>query len=141
MERSTKQRAAIQDALSKLGRPLLPQELLAEAQRSVPSLSLATVYRNIKDLVAEGLVDVVSLPSATDRYEIHKHHHHHFHCNSCQQVTDIDACPGDLSKLMPKGYTLEAHQITLYGTCPACSAQSASGITQRRHKQPGRQSR
>lgn len=122
MERSTKQRAAIQEALRKLGRPLLPQELLAEAQKSVPNLSLATIYRNIKGLVADGLVEMVSLPGETDRYEVHKHHHHHFHCNSCQQVTDIDACPGDLSKLMPKGYLLEEHQITLYGKCPTCSA-------------------
>ena len=124
MERSTKQRAAIQEALKKLGRPLLPQELLAEAQKSVPNLSLATIYRNIKGLVADGLVEVVSLPSETDRYEIHKHHHHHFHCNSCQQVTDIDACPGDLSKLMPSGYLLEEHQITLYGRCQNCSSES-----------------
>jgi Fur family ferric uptake transcriptional regulator len=121
MERSTKQRAAIHDALKQSGRPLLPQELLAQAQRSVPNLSLATIYRNIKGLIADGLVEVVSLPGETDRYEIHKHHHHHFHCNHCQQVTDIDACPGDLSQLMPKGYTLEAHQITLYGRCPACA--------------------
>jgi Fur family ferric uptake transcriptional regulator len=121
MERSTKQRAAIQEALRKLGRPLLPQELLSEAQKTVPNLSLATIYRNIKGLVSDGLVEVVSLPGETDRYEVHKHHHHHFHCNSCQQVTDIDACPGDLSKLMPKGYLLEEHQITLYGKCPVCS--------------------
>jgi Fur family ferric uptake transcriptional regulator len=73
-------------------------------------------------LVADGLVEVVSLPGEVDRYEIHKHHHHHFHCKSCLQVTDIDACPGDLSKLMPTGYALEEHQITLYGKCPACSA-------------------
>jgi Fe2+ or Zn2+ uptake regulation protein len=26
-----------------------------------------------------------------------------------------------LSKLMPKGYLLEEHQITLYGKCPACA--------------------
>ena len=123
MERSTRQRTAIAQALAAVGQPLLPQELLLEAQKSVPSLSLATVYRNLKGLVEDGVVDVVALPGEATRYESHRHHHHHhFHCNSCQQVTDIDACPGDLSKLMPKGYSLEEHQITLYGKCPACSA-------------------
>jgi Fur family ferric uptake transcriptional regulator len=122
MERSTKQRAAIQDTLKKLGRPLLPQELLVEAQKVVPNLSLATIYRNIKALTSDGLVDVVSLPGQTDRYEIRKDHHHHFHCNRCHQVLDIDACPGDLSKLMPAGYLLEKHEITLYGRCPDCSS-------------------
>ncbi len=122
MERSTRQRAAIQEALTRLGRPLLPQELLVEAQKSVPNLSLTTIYRNLKGLIAEGLVDAVSLPGETDRYEIHKHHHHHFHCKGCHQVTDIDTCPGDLGKLMPPGYQLEAHELTLYGRCPACAA-------------------
>lgn len=128
MVRTTKQRAAIQDALARLGRPLLPQELLAEAQKSVPNLSLATIYRNIKGLISDGLVDVVSLPGETDRYEIRKHHHHHFHCSNCHQVTDIDECPEDLGKLMPEGYLLERHEITLYGRCPACAA----GADQRR---------
>ncbi|MCE2774920.1 MAG: transcriptional repressor [Betaproteobacteria bacterium] len=121
MERSTKQRAAIEDTLKKMGRPLLPQELLTEAQKTIPNLSLATIYRNVKGLISDGLVDVVSLPGETDRYEIHKHHHHHFHCHGCHQVTDIDACPGDLGKLMPEGYQLEKHEITLYGRCPACA--------------------
>lgn len=125
MERSTRQRAAIQEALTRLGRPLLPQELLAEAQKAVPNLSLATIYRNVKGLIADGVVDVVSLPGETDRYEIHKHHHHHFHCNTCQQVTDIDACPGDLSRLMPTGYKLESHELTLYGRCPSCTPVAA----------------
>jgi len=122
MERSTRQRAAIQEALTRLGRPLLPQELLAEAQKAVPNLSLATIYRNIKGLISDGIVDVVSLPGETDRYEIHKHHHHHFHCRGCRQVTDIDACPGDLARLMPSGYQLESHELTLYGRCPSCAA-------------------
>ena len=125
MERSTRQRAAIQEALTRLGRPLLPQELLAEAQKAVPNLSLATIYRSIKVLIADGVVDVVSLPGETDRYEIHKHHHHHFHCNTCQQVTDIDACPGDLTRLMPSGYQLESHDLTLYGRCPSCATSTS----------------
>ncbi len=122
MERSTRQRAAIQESLTRLGRPLLPQELLAEAQKTVPNLSLATIYRNIKGLIADGVVDVVSLPGETDRYEIHKHHHHHFHCKTCQQVTDIDACPGDLGRFVPSGYQLESHELTLYGRCPSGAA-------------------
>lgn len=125
MERSTRQRAAIQEALARLQRPLLPQELLAEAQKTVPNLSLATVYRNIKDLLSDGVVDVVCLPGETDRYEIHKHHHHHFHCSGCRQVTDIDACPGDLAALMPPGYLLEGHELTLYGRCPNCTPAAA----------------
>ena len=43
MERNTRQRAAIRLAIEQAGRPLLPAEVLAAAQRDVPGLSLATV--------------------------------------------------------------------------------------------------
>lgn len=122
MERSTRQRQAIQQALAQHGQPLLPQELLLEAQKSVPSLSLATVYRNLKGLVDDGVVDTVELPGEPPRFEMHKHHHHHFHCHACQRVIDIDGCPGDFSNLLPRGFVLEAHQITLYGRCADCHA-------------------
>lgn len=124
MERSTRQRQAIQQALAQHGQPLLPQELLLEAQKSVPSLSLATVYRNLKGLVDEGVVDTVELPGEPPRFEMHKHHHHHFHCHACQRVIDIDGCPGDFSNLLPPGFVLEAHQITLYGRCADCHAKN-----------------
>ena len=59
---------------------MLPQELLVEAQKSVPSLSLATVYRNLKGLVEDGVVDVVTLPGEATRYESPwPTHHPHFH--------------------------------------------------------------
>ena len=120
MERSTRQRSAIEETLSKVGQPMLPQALLAAAQQIVPSLSLATVYRNLKALEAEGRIEAVTLPGEPARYEMRKHHHHHFHCKGFDQVIDIDACPGNLSHLLPRGFVLEDHQITLYGKCPAC---------------------
>ncbi|NDF20219.1 MAG: hypothetical protein EB065_11510 [Betaproteobacteria bacterium] len=80
----------------------------------------STTDKQIAVPQAQALVS--SLPGETDRYEMHKHHHHHFHCNSCHQVTDIDACPGDLASLMPSGYLLEAHELTLYGRCPDCAS-------------------
>ncbi|MFM7507657.1 MAG: transcriptional repressor, partial [Rubrivivax sp.] len=51
MERNTRQRTAIRDALQRARRPLLPQEVLLAAQAQAPRLGLATVYRNLKTLV------------------------------------------------------------------------------------------
>lgn len=121
MERNTKQRAAIQHALKTIGRPLLPQEILSAAQVAVPKMSIATVYRNLKSMVEGGELQSVNLPGDATRYELHKHHHHHFHCNECSRVFDIHACPDDLSKLMPRGYQLEQHELTLYGKCADCN--------------------
>ncbi len=89
MERSTRQRQAIQDAIAAAQRPLLPQEVFEAAQGAVPGLGIATVYRNLKALVEEGALHAVTLPAENPRYELAGHqHHHHFQCTQCQRVFD-----------------------------------------------------
>jgi Fur family transcriptional regulator, ferric uptake regulator len=123
MERQTHQRTAIREAIARAGRPLLPQEVLEAAQADAPSLGIATVYRNLKVLVEEGELRAVSLPGENVRFEAAGHgHHHHFQCKACQRVFDVHACPGDLSRLAPPGFTVEDHDLTLYGRCGECSA-------------------
>jgi Fur family ferric uptake transcriptional regulator len=125
MERNTRQRSAIRDAIAQAERPLLPQEVLDAAQQQVPGLGMATVYRNLKSLVEEGELHAVNLPGENPRFELACHsHHHHFQCLSCQRVFDVHACPGDLSRLAPPGFSVEGHDLTLYGRCQACREES-----------------
>lgn len=123
MERSTRQRTAIRSAIDAAGRPLSPQEVLGVAQAEVPALGMATVYRNLKLLLDAAEILSVTLPGDSPRYESaqHAHHHHHFQCNTCKRVFDVHDCPGDLARLAPKGFTVERHELTLYGRCEDCA--------------------
>ncbi len=128
MERNTRQRSAIRDAIAKSGRPLLPQEVLEAAQHIVPRLGIATVYRNLKVLVDEGELQAVHLPGENPRFErVGQQHHHHFQCRLCRRVFDVHACPGDLGHLAPRGFTVEDHDLTLYGRCKDCAAPAHHG--------------
>lgn len=121
MERITKQGTAILNAIKTAGRPLLAQEILDAAAAEAPGMGIATVYRNIKSLVENGLVGTVYLPGENPRYESsHHHHHHHFHCTRCDKVYDVHECPGELQQLAPKGFHVESHELTLYGACETC---------------------
>ena len=121
MERITKQGTAILNAIKTAGRPLLAQEILDAAAAEAPGMGIATVYRNIKSLVENGLIGTVHLPGENPRYETsHHHHHHHFHCTLCDKVYDIHDCPGNLQELAPDGFQVDRHELTLYGTCGAC---------------------
>lgn len=126
MPRKTHQRLAIRQALAEAGRPLTPREILAAARKRASTLGIATVYRNLKVLMAEGALHSVELPGAPDRYELAgKDHHHHFHCRACDRVYEVEDCPGDIQSLTPAGFELEDHEIYLYGLCGDCA--SASG--------------
>jgi Fe2+ or Zn2+ uptake regulation protein len=70
MERDTRQRSAIRDAIAQADRPLLPQEVLDAAQQGVPGLGIATVYRNLEVLVEEGELRAVNLPGENARFEL-----------------------------------------------------------------------
>lgn len=69
--RDTKQRSAIRDAFKNAGNRLLsPKEVTAIASEQKPNLGIATVYRNIKTMLANGEIKAVMLPGQADRYAL-----------------------------------------------------------------------
>jgi len=130
MERNTRQRQAVLDAIDHAGRALTPSEILALAQTSVASLNLSTIYRQLSALQDEARIVKVLLPGQAARFEAAcaddhhhgaPHHHHHFHCNACDRVYALHACPGPMQELAPKGFVVRAHEITLHGLCASCA--------------------
>ena len=125
--RNTSQRRAIREAIEKADRPLDANEVLAAAE--VEGLGLATVYRTLKLGVEEGWLKPVDLPNSPTRYEMSgKKHHHHFECRDCHKVFDIEGCPGNLQQLVPEGFTLDDHEIILYGNCNKCTDEEKGNI-------------
>ena len=57
-------------------------------RRRLPRVSLGTVYRNLRLLVAEGLVKEVSGPHA--RFDGNTSDHHHFTCLVCGRIADVE---------------------------------------------------
>jgi Fur family ferric uptake transcriptional regulator len=122
MERDTQQRRAIREAIERASRPLSPREVLELARPFCPGLGIATVYRTLKVWVEEGRLAQVDLPGEPPRYEATgKAHHHHFHCRACDRVYELQGCPEGLRRMTPEGFSLEAHEVVLYGRCAACS--------------------
>jgi Fur family transcriptional regulator, ferric uptake regulator len=147
MERQTRQQRAVWQVIADSGRALNPQEVLVLAQQVVPSINLSTVYRQLKNLQTQGRLLRVQLPGQAPRFEaaqltqpVSKRghsvitlstgtraslHHHHFHCVACEQVFPLHACPGGMDKLVPRGYEVQRHDLTLHGRCPTCMASAA----------------
>jgi Fur family ferric uptake transcriptional regulator len=133
MERKTTQRQAIERVLEHASRPLAPREVCRAAQKRVPRLGVATVYRTLNRLLERGWLIPVSIPGEPARYELAgKEHHHHFYCRRCRRVYEVDGCPGQIRALTPKGFHLEGHELVLYGYCDDCRVRRRKRVRPRR---------
>jgi Fur family ferric uptake transcriptional regulator len=130
VQRKTTQRQAILDAFQDSAGPIGPTDILRLAGRLAPGLGIATVYRSLNALVDDGKIVPVQIAGEPTRYEVvGKKHHHHFRCRCCQQVFEIEGCPGHLEMLVPKGFSMEDHEVVLYGLCASCSTPPAKTRT------------
>jgi Fur family transcriptional regulator, ferric uptake regulator len=128
-ERSTRQKRAVREVFERSERPLATEEVLAEAKRLIGSIGIATVYRAIRSLVADGFVTPVELPGFAPLYErADKGHHHHFVCTVCQRAYELAGCESDIRAKVPRGFRITGHEVTLFGICASCrSPEAASG--------------
>ncbi len=122
VERNTRQRRTIRDVVEGAGRPLSTDEIFSGARASIASLGMATVYRSIRALLDEGWLAAVEVPGRSPLYErAGKGHHHHFACARCNRVYELGACAAEIRSDLPAGFVATGHEITIYGTCAACS--------------------
>lgn len=114
----------MRDVVRSERRPLSIDEIHGAARRRVASIGLRTVYRVVERLVADGELVPVAVPGRPDRYELAEvaaRHHHHFHCVGCDRMFDVHGCPGRIDRMVPDGFVLEGHEITLSGWCDRCA--------------------
>ncbi len=117
----TQQRSSILKVLDDLGRPTTAQELLEAASRESPGLGLATVYRALKRLVGSGEVRKIDVAGVPPHYELDRDKHHHFFvCEDCHKMFDLEGCPGGFRKLLPPGFSMNSHEVIIYGACSDC---------------------
>jgi len=91
----------------------------------LPRVSLGTVYRNLRLLVAQGLVKELAGPQT--RFDCNLSEHHHFTCLGCGRIVDV---PGPLTERHARtlvsrvassgGFSVTHHRIEFYGRCAAC---------------------
>ena len=117
----TKQRQLILEAVRATNSHPTADELFQVIRRKLPTISLATVYRNLNFLSDIGEIRKLSMPGMPDRFDWRLEAHEHMVCYVCGQVLDF-ALPGNLQQQIAQacgaeiaGYTLVAH-----GTCAHC---------------------
>ena len=102
------------------------EEIYTGLKKNNPNLSLATVYRNLKLLVSEGIAGVVAVIGGKEHYDAVLHKHDHFICNKGGKIFDLN-CESLLKKddyfTLGNEFEISDHKLNLYGICPACRAE------------------
>lgn len=123
--RPTRQRAAVTDALARIGDFRSAQQIHDQITADGEKVGLATVYRTLAALAEAGLVDVLRTEEGEAVYRqcSAAHHHHHLVCRSCGATVEIEG-PGVeawAAKVgREHGYGDITHELELFGTCANC---------------------
>ena len=59
------------------------------AHKKMPTIGIATVYRNLNQLVEMGEVIRISQPGGNDRFDARLEEHYHMRCPICGSLTDL----------------------------------------------------
>ncbi len=125
----THQRQVIYEVLCSIEGHPSPEEVYARVKRSIPSVSLATVYKNLHLFINSGIFEQVSLHHGSMRVETNQTRHHHLLCTSCKTIHDIDpevlGLP-EVPRELPGGFRMERLAVDVLGICARCQAREAA---------------
>lgn len=117
MKRLTPLKEAIVTLLEKnhlLSAPQLVDLLHAQGMM----VNKTSVYRTLTQFMKDDVVCQQSLGSDEFVYELQKKHHDHIRCKNCGRVEEMPCIVAEPESV--KGFTIDHHHLTLYGTCHEC---------------------
>jgi Fur family peroxide stress response transcriptional regulator len=121
--RTTRQRTLVLEAVRGSGvEHPTADGVFERVRRTLPRISLGTVYRNLQRLAAEGRIGVTHLEGRVARYDPTPRLHDHFVCRTCGRVDDLAPAPPaeGLAAARRAGHVVTAHALVLYGVCSGC---------------------
>ena len=98
-----------------------PELVVERVRERIPSISHATVYKNIRTFVAIGLLREVNTLHRTSRLDANLERHHHLVCDSCRKVVEFFDDRLDrvgAAQPAPRGFRIERYQVEAHGLGP-----------------------
>ncbi|MDD3815829.1 MAG: Fur family transcriptional regulator [Desulfocapsaceae bacterium] len=121
----THQRLEIYRELAKATDHPSAEMLHKRLQKTMPTLSLDTVYRTLTTFEQHHLVKKVQTVDSQARFEAQMVQHHHLICDSCKEIMDFHWNSFDSTPLpadIRQWGTIRNKNVTIHGTCQKCQA-------------------
>jgi Fur family peroxide stress response transcriptional regulator len=137
--RNTKQKEAILRVLKKTADHRDARWIHQQVRRSLPRISLGTVYRDLKALTEEGFISAIDMAGGS-RFDGTPGNHDHFHCQKCGAVSNLDEVSDTaMDKKISDKYRLSVafHRLDFFGLCPACQKAPVPPVNKKRGEKDG----
>ncbi len=119
----TNQREMILQELKKSKDHLTADELYEKVKKTMPRISLATVYRNLEILSEAGLIAKLEVSGRQKRFDSELEDHDHIYCIQCHRVDNfnLDREKIGLDRLESvDGYAVTGYRLEFAGLCKKC---------------------
>lgn len=121
----TPQRITILQEIYKSGHATV-EEIYENILQIYPSISLATIYKNLISMCEAGIINEIKPPLQKQRYEINHMPHSHLICQICGFLQDVDIDVEKITKLKDciSDFEVSSMSVSVYGVCKNCKKTS-----------------
>jgi Fe2+ or Zn2+ uptake regulation protein len=122
--RATSSRRILLDILFNASGHLSAEDLAEEVHARAPDVHLSTIYRNLEDLQALGVIVHNHLGHGPATYQLASMAHAHLICDQCGATIEA---PDELFTGLARtaktqlGFTIDPHHFAIMGRCTDCS--------------------
>lgn len=121
--RMTPQRHAILSFLLTTKNHPTADEIYRSLERSFPSMSVATIYNNLRVFIDSGLIRELTYGDDASRFDADMSDHYHIICECCGKIVDFDHPPlVSVEEIAAEesGFIIHGHRMEVYGICEDC---------------------
>lgn len=122
--RMTPQRHAILSYLLDTMTHPTADEIYRALEPRFPSMSVATVYNNLKVFMEAGLVRELTYGDNSSRFDADMTEHYHAQCEVCGTISDFEYPPlheVEEAAREQTGFQVKGHRLEVYGVCAKCA--------------------
>lgn len=130
-QRNTLQCQIVLETVGHLGCHATADEVYQEIHQQHPTISRATVYRNLNRLAQMGKIRKLEIPGGCDHFDHRCHDHIHVKCEKCGHVFDVDMdfVSGLEERIRDShGFDFSGYDIIFRGICPSCKQKESLAV-------------
>lgn len=125
VKRYSKQRETILNILHNTKSHPTAASIYEEARKTIPNISLGTVYRNLAELDSEGTIISLKVKDGSDHFDGNNFPHPHLYCRGCKKIIDLELPFAEdfINQCATmSGSEIDSHSLMFFGKCSGCKA-------------------